>query len=370
MLLLLLKQENRIKSTTIEYHLLVLTTTTKIGKLQKKEALKMGDTTCNTFINLLTSPVTDVFGVLFLLLAVGVCAGNSMILFILRHDVLQMKYNRLLQSLAVSDFLVGCVLSPLTGIQVLKRSFQCNLLFDTVRRYFTILLVGTSVITVGIISYDRYILLKRSKNYDQYMTTRKLYILVAFAWLFPALTPFIRYAGVYPYYAVVILLVVGPLFTLLVSYYFLSSVVKKKERSVNDLRKSVIEEFGSSIAVRLSSTRQENEITVDNHSNTLHPIDKIKACRHEKKYVKTVKAVTTLITCYFICIVPILICLVLMMVNDKTKYADEKDLQIVYYVACFTSQINSCINPIIYFARIPKIRREIQKLFRHKKMPS
>ena len=128
---------------------------------------------CSTRMSSLEPPLTTIFGVMFISVSVFASVTNGFVLFVLRKPSRKVTTStKILTSLAVSDLFVGMILSPLTSWQVLSTSLNdCRM--EYTRHYLVLLLTGSSVLTLGLISFDRYILLKLS-NYSKYMTRRKL----------------------------------------------------------------------------------------------------------------------------------------------------------------------------------------------------
>ena len=129
---------------------------------------------CSTRMSSLEPPLTTIFGVMFISISVFASVTNGFVLFVLWKPGRKVTTStKILTSLAVSDFLVGMILSPLTSWQVLSKSLNdCRV--EYTRRYLVLLLTGSSVLTLGLISYDRYILLLKLSNYSKYMTRWKL----------------------------------------------------------------------------------------------------------------------------------------------------------------------------------------------------
>ena len=112
---------------------------------------------------------------MFTMLSVLAIVENGFILlFIWKMGRKMTSSVKILSSLAVSDLLVGVVLSPVTSWQVLNHTSLSNCNAEYVRRYFSILLIGSSVLTLGLVAFDRYISLTKLTNYNRYMNNRKL----------------------------------------------------------------------------------------------------------------------------------------------------------------------------------------------------
>ena len=109
--------------------------------------------------------VNCVFNAVLMLIAI---VGNSLVIAaILRTPTLRAPFTTLLCSLAVSDLLVGLVLQPLyianalTGNTPLKRAFNTTV--------FSV--CGVSLLTMAVISVDRFLALHYHMRYPYLMTT-------------------------------------------------------------------------------------------------------------------------------------------------------------------------------------------------------
>ena len=84
---------------------------------------------CPIHISLLNPPLTTVFGVMFIIASIMATTGNAFVLFVLWRPGRKVTSSiKILSSLAVSDMLVGLVLSPVSAWQVLDYTTlrNCN----------------------------------------------------------------------------------------------------------------------------------------------------------------------------------------------------------------------------------------------------
>ena len=308
---------------------------------------------CTTRMSLLRPPVTYVFGGSLIINSVIAIIGNSIALLILWMAGKIERSHKLLTSLAVSDLLVGMILSPITSWQVLNCTSLSSCTADVVRTYFSVLLVGSSVMTLGVIAYDRYILLTKLKNYNIYMTKKKFVILLLIAWLYPASIPILRVFKEYPelYLVVSLSILVLPLIFLVFSYYYISKAVHTKQTMV---RSSQLQHC---TIVNTRNLSKPSSNTVDIFKDKIN-------LRKGKSHINFGRAVAVLIISYVCCISPLSTWLILNIFNSEYKFIEEESFQIMYLCAMLLSQINSCCNPIIYFYKIPKFRKGFKKLFR------
>ena len=309
---------------------------------------------CTIRMSTLNPPLTTVFGVMFIIASIIATAGNAFVLFVLWRPGRKVTSSiKILSSLAVSDLLVGLVLSPATAWQVLDYTALRNCNADYVRRYFTVLLVGSSALTLALISYDRYILLTKLTNYNRYMTKRKIIIFLTFAWLFPALVPALQIKsafGKHTYLSFVLICFFVPLVFLSVIYCYIVQAIKKKEMKLMNYT----QEFSVSTSTDCGGEFKMKEVATKNQN------------RHDIKQIALAKAVAVLIVCYGVCITPISSWIIVNSFNVEYHFMNEKGHQTWYLVSMLMSQCNSCINPVIYFLKNPEFQKRVKTLFRRK----
>ena len=309
---------------------------------------------CAIRMSLLEPPLTTVFGIMFIVISVMATAGNGFALFILwRPGHKLTSSTKILTSLAVSDLLVGIILSPFTCFQVLNEVSLNNCKIDYIRRYLFFFFCNTSGLTLAVISYDRYMLLTKLTNYNKFMTKRKLVVLLVVAWMIPAILPVlqIKIFGRYVYLLIFITCFTGVLIFVIVSYFCILQVVRQTERQLQTFDLKLAD--GESI----NKARKTKDLKERN----------ISGCRQgrERKYVALSKSVLILILCFLLCYCPIVIWTVLSLLNSKYDFADKKSIQICYIIAGFTVQFKSCINPFIYFMKNPEFRKRANFISRY-----
>ena len=343
---------------------------------------------CNLRLSLIVPPETYIYGYLFAISAFIAAVVNTIALIVLWMPQHRSKSNRILTSLVISDMLTGYVLFPLNSYEVLgtKSNMMCTI--DIVRAFLAVFLAGSSVLTLGFISFERYILLTKYGRYDKIITRRNITFVLMFSWLFPGLTPFIRYVHEIPYLFILILIFYGPFIALLVFYYLLARVIQQNQRNLQShgnrpLSRIADNEFSSTFPStgdectssccnvsegnRISKVRTETlEIAGLKHprskSVSLTTINAIKSKKREKRRIKIAKSISILIACYFFCLTPLNIWLVLDIANMYKKFMSPLKLQQLYLFAIFSGSFNSCINPFIYIWKQPGFRKNVEKL--------
>ena len=130
-------------------------------------------------------------------LALAAFVGNASVIVAYNNNkAIQTNANFLLVCLAVTDFLVGALVQPLLAAQeilLLANDINCVVLVTfTTSRVFCATL---SVMTVLIISCERYLALFWPLRYRQYVTKRRIVFTIAMAWLTWTLVVATRFVG-------------------------------------------------------------------------------------------------------------------------------------------------------------------------------
>ena len=308
---------------------------------------------CPIHMSMLKPPLTTIFGLMFTMLSILAIVENGFILlFIWKMGRKITSSVKILSSLAVSDLLVGVVLSPVTSWQVLNHTSLSNCNAEYVRRYFSILLIGSSVLTLGLVAFDRYISLTKLTNYNRYMNNRNLIFFIIFAWLVPALIPIlqVKIFGPYTYLSAVLVLFFVPLIFLIVFYNFIIQVVGRKERKLFNCHQKVF-------FIATNNAKEDWKIR-----GAIEQMQSLKV----KKQLVVAKAVAILIVCYCLCMMPISIWIIVNILNSKHDFINLKAHQTLYMVSTLTAQCNSIINPVIYMLKYPEFKKRLRIFFQRK----
>lgn len=327
-------------------------------------------------MNYLTTPTTQIYGILSIFAAILAAGGNTIVLLVLWMPNQRIKSNKILTSLAISDSLVGYILLPLFSWQLLNVDKLQDCLVDYSREYITTVFIGSSLFTLGVVSYDRYILLTKLTNYDVYMSKTKVIVLLTISWAFPAVAPLVRLFGKGPFLYCVILITVGPLFVLTFTYWKIAKAIGKNDKKIklqkDKMRKNSIEPRENSSNYELRSTEiseggDDPAAQHQQHKRTKTTLQKIIHTKRVKsKHLKLAKTVTVLIVGYALCLLPSSIWSITDLLNDSYNFTGPYTIQNMYVFACFGGSLNSCINPIIYIFKQPGFKTSLKKLFRVK----
>ena len=274
---------------------------------------------CNTTLPSMTW--NYVMGGLSIFNAVTASVENTAALFVLFwYKNLHTLSNRLLTSLAISDLLAGLTIAPIQAAQLLNSRLNNNCGLNEIRRYLCTLLIGASALSIGAISYDRYLHMSKLNNYNMHMNSRKIAVLFFLAWFIPALIPFLRYLdkSENSYGIVVIVILVNILATIVGCYLMIIIALRRNSLSTS--------------AVSEASLRRQMQAT---------------------------KTVIIIITCYIVMILPICVYLIINMVLHDIH---PTDLTAIYLVVMTIGTLNSSLNPVIYYFRNPYFRSNTKKL--------
>ena len=308
------------------------------------------------------SPLTEVFGVCFVLVALTTGLGNLSAVLVFLQPSQRSRSNVLLMALALSDMTVGFIQTPMIAIQMFSTFYRNDCVMDTVRAYFTILCCGSSVLTLSIVAIDRYILLTRFEKYHKIMTKRNTICMLLMAWIFPAFTPVIKFAGSVIYVSTAMIIFYGPFIILAVSYFFIGKAVREKEKVVrelqkNQLRGSVRKQSNGSLNVHdVNNAINGNNKYVPNKTKTISP-----------QNLKLAKIVAVLIFVYLCCITPLNLWMVFNIINDTNgRFVAKATMDHLYVFAMLGVSLNSCLNPVVYISRSRDFRQSFAKLVRRR----
>ena len=299
-------------------------------KTQQKELEKsLGMANCIYNLDVSTS-LRYFLGVVNILQGLASTLGNILVLLlVINNRRLWTRSSAFLLSLATSDFLVGAILGPMFVVQFFSHDHRENCSFNMVRRYLSTLLMGGAVGSIALVSYDRWTHLARTVRYKEFMSKKKVAILLAVAWIIPTLVPLVRLTSEAVYSAIIIVYVCLILALMTTCYVVIAKIVRSRE-------------------VNLRSG-----------------VDTNKRSRTTTNHIRVAKAVILVILCLLVTILPVCIYLGItalsglspgmINISDDTK-------EICYAVLMTIGLANSGINPVIYYFRIPEFRKSMKSL--------
>ena len=300
--------------------------------------------TCKLSLKDLPSSAGIALGIINVVIGLMALFGNSLIFYIVhRHTTLRTRTICCLISLTTTDLLVGLALEPLFIMQLLSKTLAMDCHLNAVRRFLTAMLTGASMSTIALISYDRFVHLSKTINYDKHMTKRKVATLIALSWLLPISCTFIKYAGdnevaysgsIFGYSLIMAVII-------LVSYSKIMKIINIKKRSLRN-------PSSDAINVRAEARREGRMLQTQE---------------------RAAKAIRLIFVCFALFIVPISMYHGIAIVSKisggtrSSSDAEKKRRMITFYAVAMTiSMANSAINPIIYYCRIPEFRDTVRKV--------
>nr|XP_047127176.1 D(1C) dopamine receptor-like [Hydra vulgaris] len=310
---------------------------------------------------LLSFTNSKIFAILLTIPVVATITLNLFVVIIIIRMKKREIRNCILLSLSTSDLFVGMILGPITITQFLNTDLLSNCTVHFIRGYILVFLVGSSLSTLAVISYDRYLLLSKLTNYNKYMTKKKVIFLIGFAWFFPGFIPILKKINMTTYVILRIINCTLPLPTLVVFYFLITKEVHKREvmlrrykSNSTKLKKIVFDSIESNNSI----SSKDNNI-----DSTKYSVNYLRTENSRKlKYnIRVAKSVTLLITCYFTFIFPLNLFMILELAN--VQYSPEAH-EIFYMCAVFFMQVNSCINPLIYYSKQRDIKKGYQQILK------
>ena len=271
-----------------------------------------------------------VLGVINIIQGLASSLGNILVFFVvISNRRLWTRSNAYLLSLATTDLLVGILLEPMTVAQFFSFEHRQNCNFNKVRRYLSTLLMGGAVGSIGLISYDRWTHLTKTIRYNDFMSKKKVVILITIAWLIPLLVPVSRFMSEAVYSAIIIIYGSAILALMTTCYFVIVKIVRSQGK-----------------AFPQSNCEETAKATVN--------------------HIRVAKAIVIIILCLLATIVPISVYFGVTALNAVSpglvKISDDTK-EICYAVLMTIGLANSGINPVIYYFRIPEFRASMKRVY-------
>ena len=341
------------------------------------------DSSCVLRMSELQSPVTVIYSILSMVGGLGAAVGNLLVIIIIWRPTQRTQSHKILTSLAISDMLVGTVLFPLFSAQLLSpEDLLRNCFYDYSREYITTVTIGSSLMALGVVAYDRYILMTKYAQYKYIMSPKKIALLIALSWGMPAVSPSLRFLGKGPFLYCVIFITLGPLFILLLTYYKIMKCIQQssariRTHTVTPLNKIKKITATATVTTTMANTSIKQPVTINNNNSKK---ENLSLCvspytakqrqttqsqsvkRSEKRNIKLAKTVSILILVYCMCLVPSSVWAVCDIIQMSEPFTRKEVIQNLYIFACFAGSMNSFFNPVIYFFKQPDMRKGLKKL--------
>ena len=217
--------------------------------------------------------------------------------------------------------------------QLVSESLRNNCTFNKAREYLLILLISSSTSSIALISYDRYLHMTRIQNYGQFMSKRKVAVLITVGWALPAvmgalpglITNILKYAQIAlaVYFSLCFLGIV-------VFYSYIVKFIRKMEKDMAD----------NQAQDKIQKRRISNEIRVS-------------------------KVAASILACFLITVIPGAISAYVFGIEAFHKgIVGLKETSIESFcrtVVMTLAMANSAINPFVYYLRDPKFRKSLLK---------
>ncbi|XP_002737377.1 5-hydroxytryptamine receptor 6-like [Saccoglossus kowalevskii] len=129
--------------------------------------------------------------VLSLIIAATIFGNTIVLIAVCKQKTLHTISNYFLVSLAMADLLVGIVVMPPAMLLKVFRSWLLGATFCSLWTSLNLMLTNASILSLCIISIDRYLLITQPLKYKQKMTPLRALILIVSTWIFAILTSFL-----------------------------------------------------------------------------------------------------------------------------------------------------------------------------------
>lgn len=333
---------------------------------------------CRQYYSLLDPTTSLTFAVFFVCTSFFAASGNTLAAIILWRRI-KRRPNLLLKSLVIADAFNGYISGPLFAIQLFvshhTTSELCTL--QTVRDSISVCLIAASILTVVCIAYDRYMLLSKSKNYNKYITHKKLKLLILVCWSFPPFGLTIKFVSLFTYEILFFICTALALIALCIFYILILMHTKQRKKRIrthqlhNRIFEGVTRMSSNELENRYDSTQNTDqkacgEITVfkinSNNNSNINQDESSKDHGRGSGQLELFQKVTVLIACFCLCFVPSAV--VVIIDGIKQEATVDYPLQNAFIFSVWLTSLNSCINPIIYASQYPEFQRHLRAMFK------
>ena len=284
-------------------------------------------------------PICWMTGILMLIISpIAIVANGFIILAIVRDPLKNIKGSPssiLILSLAVSDFMVGILFSPMTGFWFVYFAANQQSPFSVSILAVNSVLVAVSVFVLLSLSVDRYIAVKTPLRYSSRVTKTKTRIVSVCIWVYSAilgvLVAFLK--NRFQLYGLIISVHISLTFLVLV---ILNTIVVFSVRKQGKLLKEI-------------------SPTNTNPSRNVYEREK-----------KVTRAVFIIITVFQISFWPYIIMSVLLY-ECHTCRDHLRLLAWLYHFAAVVVNVNSLVNPFLYGWSVPKYRQALRHFIKKRR---
>ena len=287
----------------------------------------------NNFWSLAKAP-SIVLGITNSLIGIVAAFGNLLALYVFYKDhKLHCRSTVCLLSLVITDLLVGSLLQPAFTLQLFSKDARSMCGLNAFRRFITAMLMGASMSSIALISYDRYLLLSKASQYNSYMTPRRVALLIFLCWILPGLSPLLNYTfgGHGLFSAVIFVYTFVMLFVISWSYFTIMRIIRRNEDLLNRTLKNT---NGNTLAASASTN---------------------------KRRMRAARAIMVVLICFVFSNAPLTCYLAIIAASSiaGSSFIDGWIIDVLYVTTITITLMNSIINPIIYYFRIPNFRSSL-----------
>ena len=285
-----------------------------------------------------TAIATTVIGIIS---SIGSILGNGLVLFVLlKHERLRTPSNVLLGSLCLTDFLTGFIVVPTISVRRITEAYGSGIcIIRIVCAYFSYLTVIVSVVTIGLISIDRYYAIMMPFRYQRNVTARKYMAVLTLVWLILAVhssLPFLKILSGTTFFNIAFSLMGVTIIMFAALYTRISKVAKRHQ---------------SKIYPRPSSYRASELQPQDGTADTSGE----ESSNHRISERKRTNTIAIILATAVICYGPLALIFVLRGIQGDTfelVYIADPWADLILY-------LNSSINPVIYCFRARDINEAV-----------
>lgn len=275
---------------------------------------------------------TCIVNVIFSVLTI---TGNGfVILAILRKSSLHTPSYLLLSTLIVSDLGVGLIVQPLyvafrvTGILKMQDA-HCTL--GLVYNYITIFLMWLSFVTITAISADRFLALFLHMRYRAVVTMERVKIVVFILWFVAGLVDVAFTFSVAAYWVTINVILSVCLLITSFNYLNINRIIRQH-----------------ALQVRIHFSRNA-AVTIQPSTNAFDIV----------RYKKTVKGMLYVYCAFLLCYVPYFCLAFAVNAVGRNTFIHGANQVLVTLVF-----INSALNAVLYYLRVPQIRGAVRRMIR------
>ena len=291
---------------------------------------------CNSVLNLLQ--FTDSLRLVYIPLCVvngifsiiAVVCNSFIITAITRRKALHTPSFVLLCTMAISDLGVGLIVQPLYIIRKLAELYNISHYYcplSVAAHLSSSFFAALTFVTITALSVDRYLAVRLCIRYKITVTCRRAVIAAVLLICFAALYAATYVLSVHGFYVITVLIL--PLCLVIASFLYIKiyRMLRKQERRIcTNTEASTV------------SSKQESRAGIAG-------------------YMKVVNTMVYISCIFLICYVPFFAASIALVIRGHRTYVLG-----AHHIAATIVFINSAINPVLYYWRMPEIRRAVRQI--------